>query len=1521
MYENDTHSLDADAQHAWDWFLGMVVSGVIFVWRDRNQTLGAWMSRFRGGYAAVPTNGSAAAPPKKRKVLDTDDLEKKKRLFSHLLPEDEVYNMFNPSDLPHRLSEFANMVFSACEDLGNFFGFQDQSVRNQAEHLLILLSNNRRYMTMTPTPPSPIHSLHVRIFGNYKKWCRAMGVRPNFAKMDTMCVSGPPAVVSRVVDLVLWFCIWGEAANIRHMPECLWYLYHTMMDSYKKQEGLTSSRSLVSGHFLDYVVTPIYEVIIQCKNVKGDHKDRKNYDDLNEFFWSNRCLAYRYSEIPLNLPNLPDVYGNETDELPPISQGMLNAPKTFLEKRSWMRGVMALNRIIEWHVVTFYLLSVIAFSRELVWGWVFSLQVASGVFWIFNSLGLVWEFLEVWASYPNIELSGTSVCGSLFKIFFRFLILIYQTLYLMWTFGPDTYTTTEYFGLTGTDANFWWWQYVWLSLLCMFPYAISALMNLYPACTAIICKTNNDVLGSFLNILYPMSRLYVGKEIHESLRNAKDYMVFWFTLIAFKLLFSYQFEVYAMVRPSLELTDDYINYHNHSFGMMMLLLMFRWLPQFLVYTIDMSIWYSLWQAFFGAAVGLKENLGAVREMEDVRKVFSKAPDMFCKKLLSEDAGSRRGSSANMLNSSSSLNSAAAAGVSEPLLRENFTSYMTRILDVRVQKWVMFSTLWNEIIDSFREEDLISNQERKWLMFDRFDNTFSQAVYLPVFQTAGVLDQTIDQLERTEEGLDLSKDSALFAPIFEDDMMSTVVTEAWELAQFLLKRLLDVDEDHQYLAKVITQIYSWSMDGSLCDNFKIRSIRKPLKHLKALLSLLNSTLERRQPAKEEDYTKLQDPSRKGVAVSNAPATGGGKITTLRRVMSAGSLAEQKAMVMRNTSQSRGYSSANTFPDALRDKCQDLLRNFLREIQVLLKVENDLMAAEAANELLFALKQPRGFVTDDIAASRRLDELHKDQVFLNVVSKMNGLLNFYPDDVEPSSKEAKRRLTFFVNSLFMDMPDAPRMQDMMSLNVMTPYYSEDVILGKNDLLKKNDALGVNTLLYIQTLYKNDWKNFVERMGYANAHDDPKTMQLLLKKHVMETRMWASLRAQTLSRTVTGMMYYEKALRFLSECERMDDPNVCNELIGEKFGYVVACQVYGTMKRNEDPKAHDIEYLMHKFPHMRVAYIDQIRTSQTHNEYTYFSVLVKSDGNGGITEVYRVRLPGNAIVGEGKPENQNHAIIFSRAEYVQTIDMNQEGYFEEAMKMRNVLQEFLRRDGPLPMTILGLREHIFTGSVSSLANYMALQETSFVTLGQRVLTKPLRMRFHYGHPDIFDKLFFITRGGISKSSKGINLSEDIFAGYNNVIRGGAVGFKEYMQVGKGRDVGMSQIYKFEAKLAQGNAEQSLSRDVYRLGQRLDFFRLFSMYFGGIGHYFSTVLTIVTVYVVVYLMAILALFDLERIGERLITPMGTIQMLLGGLGLLQTFPLIATLGVERGWAVAFAEVFQVRTVILLLTSYVEMD
>ncbi|KAL8547192.1 hypothetical protein ACS0TY_006775 [Phlomoides rotata] len=179
----------------------------------------------------------------------------------------------------------------------------------------------------------------------------------------------------------------------------------------------------------------------------------------------------------------------------------------------------------------------------------------------------------------------------------------------------------------------------------------------------------------------------------------------------------------------------------------------------------------------------------------------------------------------------------------------------------------------------------------------------------------------------------------------------------------------------------------------------------------------------------------------------------------------------------------------------------------------------------------------------------------------------------------------------------------------------------------------------------------------------------------------------------------------------------------------------------------------------------------------------------------EIFRIKLSGPAKIGEGKPKNQNHAIIFTCGEALQTIDMN---------------YEFNEDHGVRQPTILGVREHIFTGRVSSLAWFMLNKETSFVTIGQRVLERPLKVRFHYGHPDVSYQIFHITCGGSSKASRGINLSEDIFAGFNSTLRRGNITHHEYIQCGKGRDVGLNQISLFEAKVACGNGEQTLSRGI---------------------------------------------------------------------------------------------------------------
>jgi callose synthase len=128
----------------------------------------------------------------------------------------------------------------------------------------------------------------------------------------------------------------------------------------------------------------------------------------------------------------------------------------------------------------------------------------------------------------------------------------------------------------------------------------------------------------------------------------------------------------------------------------------------------------------------------------------------------------------------------------------------------------------------------------------------------------------------------------------------------------------------------------------------------------------------------------------------------------------------------------------------------------------------------------------------------------------------------------------------------------------------------------------------------------------------------------------------------------------------------------------------------------------------------------------------------------------------------------------------------------------------------------------------------------------------------------VFVTNRGGFAKASKIINVSEDIFAGFNVALRGGESRHIEYMQaslsttvyqivciclnalqivciclnalrlqMGKGRDIGMLQIAQFEAKTSGGSCISMTSRDACRMSHGLEFFRMLSFWHTYGGYY----------------------------------------------------------------------------------------
>lgn len=186
------------------------------------------------------------------------------------------------------------------------------------------------------------------------------------------------------------------------------------------------------------------------------------------------------------------------------------------------------------------------------------------------------------------------------------------------------------------------------------------------------------------------------------------------------------------------------------------------------------------------------------------------------------------------------------------------------------------------------------------------------------------------------------------------------------------------------------------------------------------------------------------------------------------------------------------------------------------------------------------------------------------------------------------------------------------------------------------------------------------------------------------------------------------------------------------------------------------------------------------------------------------------------------------------------------------------------------VGFRERIFSDVAGALGSFAAAAEFAFGTIVQRTMSYPGRVRFYYGHPDVFNKLHCMTRvsaeagqrrlrlhtdtkahpalaeqgsdlccppsyvagwhwawacsrarlatsqaapsenpgcqrmslpphpdhipntptphtaasacqGGVSKATRGLHVSEDIFCGFNHTLRGARIKYREYISCGK--------------------------------------------------------------------------------------------------------------------------------------------
>jgi 1,3-beta-glucan synthase len=493
--------------------------------------------------------------------------------------------------------------------------------------------------------------------------------------------------------------------------------------------------------------------------------------------------------------------------------------------------------------------------------------------------------------------------------------------------------------------------------------------------------------------------------------------------------------------------------------------------------------------------------------------------------------------------------------------------------------------------------------------------------------------------------------------------------------------------------------------------------------------------------------------------------------------------------------------------------------------------------------------------------------------------------------PAGGEAERRISFFASSLTTALPEALSVDAMPTFTVLVPHYSEKILLSLREIIREEDQNTRVTLLeYLKQLHPVEWDNFVkdtkilaeevdDHTGTTPNEKGPKTDDLPFycigfknssPEYTLRTRIWASLRAQTLYRTVSGMMNYSKAIKLLY---RVENPDIVHNFGGNterlerelermsrrKFKFTISMQRFSKFNKEEQENA---EFLLRAYPDLQIAYLDE-EPSGKGGEGRLFSALI--DGHSEIDEKgkrkpkFRIELPGNPILGDGKSDNQNHAIVFYRGEYLQLIDANQDNYLEECLKIRNILGEFeeysVSSQSPYaqwghkefsrsPVAIVGTREYIFSENIGVLGDIAAGKEQTFGTMTARALAW-IGGKLHYGHPDFLNATFMNTRGGVSKAQKGLHLNEDIFAGMNAFGRGGRIKHSEYYQCGKGRDLGFGTILNFQTKIGTGMGEQMLSREYYYLGTQLPIDRFLTFYYGHPGFHINNILVIASIHV----------------------------------------------------------------------------
>jgi len=441
------------------------------------------------------------------------------------------------------------------------------------------------------------------------------------------------------------------------------------------------------------------------------------------------------------------------------------------------------------------------------------------------------------------------------------------------------------------------------------------------------------------------------------------------------------------------------------------------------------------------------------------------------------------------------------------------------------------------------------------------------------------------------------------------------------------------------------------------------------------------------------------------------------------------------------------------------------------------------------------------------------------------------------------------------------------------------------------------GVNSnLAFIISQFPDEWIYLAERLFSSRMMEDPGSHRLYKKfmsGHLSmeveeEVRIWAMLRTQSVGRTVVGALQYGQALSALPAVQRYYAQRPGKRIPEDHMEVILAHQTYGQSAPEGDPDNDTaVRLLLSRYGTASLFLVfDMTPSSGAHvrnlvegflqrnggygiGAFKYASVKCRWSVSSQDIEVIAVlprkfplRLGQGDFKTQGKACNQLNGLRFATGHFVQALDCNMGVFVGEGFKVPYVLRVFMPLDKKNRVTprcrYLGFREFIFTGREGTVGKCHASAEWTFGTIYQRFLSG-MGTRMHYGHPDFVDGFWARNRGGMSKSSPVVNLSEDIFAGYNVRMREEASPHIDALEFEKGRESTFNSASNFFSKISGGSIAVIRSRDNHLLCERIGLTHSLSFYFTSVAFYTSNLFIDMTIYLYVMLFISFTLADID--------------------------------------------------------------